>query len=304
MAVPLGTSAQAVSAARAHFLLKNPKQHSLSRASFGAVTTIIPTSFSPHKSLWVVAEFCSPVPIPTGVRQLLSLPKESPGDSGTGKQRFSGLRSQRGLRTGSRVGDDGAGSLQGAGSRTPPAFPSPPFPARLLPARGPGTLSGVLGAGLGAQPGPTGSQPTPVGSSGARPASQVWPLARGLPPGESSSASLDAAAAAGEGRAALPERTKPPGVDGSTSTPFGGFLSFTGGSQIFFPAGVWNPRAFLCRTGWVQEQPCPRPTRQYSPACPTPSPCPESPPPSFPLLPFPDQSCLPSLYCKHYLVLR
>lgn len=60
-----------------------------------------------------------------------------------------------------------------------PLLPSLPFPARLLPARGPGTLSGVPGAGLGAQPGPTSSQPTPVGSSGARPASQVWPLARG-----------------------------------------------------------------------------------------------------------------------------
>lgn len=62
------------------------------------------------------------------------------------------------------------------------------------------------------------------------------------------------------------------------------------GFPDFLPAGVWvqpflpqpdkpwKPTSFLCRTGWVQEQPCPLPTHQHSPAWPTPSPCPNSPP--------------------------
>lgn len=43
------------------------------------------------------------------------------------------------------------------------------------------------------------------------------------------------------------------------------------------PDKPWKPTSFLCRTGWVQEQPCPLPTHQHGPAWPTPSPCPNSP---------------------------
>lgn len=104
-----------------------------------------------------------------------------------------------------------------------------------------------------AQPGPTGSQPTPVRSARAHPAAQVWPFASGLPPGESTAASLDAATFAGDRTGAEAagqqypargglcqgssswEAAKLPGVDKPVlSTPFPCFLSFRGGSQMFF----------------------------------------------------------------------
>lgn len=61
-------------------------------------------------------------------------------------------------------------------------------------------LTEILASGN--QPGPTGSQPTPVRRTRAHPASQVWPFASGLPPGESTGASLDVATFAGERRGA------------------------------------------------------------------------------------------------------
>ena len=70
------------------------------------------------------------------------------------------------------------------------------------------------------------------------------------------------------------------------------------------PNKPWKPASFLCRTGWVQEQPCLLPTHQHSTAWPTPSPCPNSPSFFFPLLSFPDEIYLPSLYCKHYSAAR
>lgn len=167
-------------------------------------------------------------------------------------------------------------------------------------------LTEILASGN--QPGPTGSQPTPVRRRRAHPASQVWPFASGLPPGESTGASLDAATFAGERRGTGAAGQQHPArevcVRAAARGRLQSLLVWTGLSaaalfcasspsegvpRFFISAGVWvkpslpqpdkpwKPTSFLCRTGWVQEQPCPLPTHQHGPAWPTPSPCPNSP---------------------------
>lgn len=242
----------AVSAAGAHFLLKTPKQHLLSRATFGAVTSIIPTSLAAHKPQWIVLQPCPhshSFPCPWEILEA----------------HCSWLRSW-----GSRVGDSGAGRLQGA----EPLLPF--FPLFFLPFPAPSPQPWHALRGAGCWPGgPALPSPHPwEAQEPVLPLSGVA-LARGLPPGERR-------VPAWEGQHSLPgwmaAPAPLPGASPSQGVP----------SWFYFPAGVWNCRAFLCRM--VKEQ--------HSPACPT------SPPLSFPLLPFPDQSCLPSLYCKHYSALR
>lgn len=252
MAVPSGTSAQA-KAAGARFLLKNPKQHLLSRASFGAVTSIIPTS---------LAAFCSLVPIPTAF-PCCGRFWEAPS---------SWLRSW-----GCRLGDDGAGRLRGAEPLLPslPSLPSPQ-PWHALRAAGcwpggparPNLLSAHTRGKL--------SSPSCL--------SQVWPWPVGSRP-ESAACQLGKGSRASRG-----------GWQHQTPYTFLGLLlhrGFPSGGFCFFFLLVSGMPGLFCAE-WVGGKS----------SLPYTLPCPTSSPPSFPLLPFPDQSCLPSLYCKHYSALR
>lgn len=108
---------------------KNPKQHLLSRASLGAVTTIITTSSAPDKlSLWGSwLSFAVLSLDPWGGRQMLLVPVESQElSSHPGSSVFQGLGARRGWgwkAGGPRAKDVRVGMLHGAqwGAKPPPA---------------------------------------------------------------------------------------------------------------------------------------------------------------------------------------